>query len=50
MVKSRRIHLLFSLILMITLVSAFLMAQTAAFAADATPTPNSGSSTHAGTR
>jgi uncharacterized membrane protein len=38
MVKSRRFHLLFSLILVVTLIGGFLLAQTAVFAADTTPT------------
>ena len=37
MVKSRRIHVLFSLILVISVLSGFFLSQTAVFAADATP-------------
>jgi len=38
MVKSRRIRLVFSLFLMVSLVAAVILAQTPVFAADATPT------------
>jgi uncharacterized membrane protein len=42
MVKSRRIRLVFSLVLVISLIGAFFLAQTAVFAQDETPTPPSG--------
>jgi uncharacterized membrane protein len=42
MAKSRRIHLVFSLILVISLIGAFFVAQTPVFAADATTTAPSG--------